>query len=98
MGREKWGGGHCWQDGALKDYIGARYGYYATKRNYATLAHGSARIDAAPDVWGAGADGGSASQVAGVSQADGSKKNLKPAWPVKELALNGEEIGVRGSQ
>ena len=48
----KWGakeieaGGHCWQDGGSKDYIDARYEYYATKRNNATLANNSAGADA----------------------------------------------------
>ena len=39
-------GGHCWQDGGSKDFINARYEYYATKRNNATLATGSIRTDA----------------------------------------------------
>ena len=39
-------GGHCWQDQGSKDLINARYEYYATRRNHATLEHHSARIDA----------------------------------------------------
>jgi len=39
-------GGHCWQDQGSEDFINARYEYYATKWNYATLEHHSARIDA----------------------------------------------------
>ena len=31
-------GGHCWQDQGSEDWINARYEYYATKRNHATLA------------------------------------------------------------
>jgi len=39
-------GGHCWQDGGSEYFIGARYEYYATKRNNATLANNAARTDA----------------------------------------------------
>jgi hypothetical protein len=39
-------GGHCWQDKGSEDFINARYEYYATNRNHATLAHRSGRIDA----------------------------------------------------
>jgi hypothetical protein len=37
-------GGHCWQDQGSEDLINARYEYYATKRNHATLAYIAARI------------------------------------------------------
>ena len=39
-------GGHCWQDKGSEDFINARYEYYATKRNNATVEHHSARTDA----------------------------------------------------
>jgi hypothetical protein len=32
-------GGHCWQDGGSKDFIGARNEYYATLRDNATVPH-----------------------------------------------------------
>jgi hypothetical protein len=49
-------GGHCWQDGGSKDYIGARYEYYATRRNNATLECNSVRIDAGIKEYGGGID------------------------------------------